>query len=262
MPLSPPDRTVLPNAPLVVVLAQVRFDPQEASTATAAVEAMLPAASRLGLEAVTQVTQHEVTFAHGPDVPVPGGNAVQRPAGWQFARKDGQGGLTLLPDQLTLEMRAYASWEEFSAAWGECVVALMEAVGPSLTTRVGLRYVNRMTPRDVTSVAGLGAPGLVDVPWLGPVVGSGLAEFVVATEGRATLSFPDGTDALVQHGTVLEADRPTFVLDIDCFRAQAARFAVREVLMGFDALNERSLQIFQAAIGETLREQFGPGGAA
>lgn len=256
MPLPPPDRTVLVNAPLVVVLAQVRFDAQELAASPAAAEALLPAAEPLGLTAMTQVMQQQVTFTNGAAGDDPQGSGTQRAAGWQFASKDGSASLTLMPDVLTLEMRSYGSWDEFSKTWAAFVQALAVAVQPSLATRLGLRYVNRMTPQDAGTVAALGAPGLIDKPWLGPAVESSLAEYVTATEGRATLGFPDGTDALVQHGTVAESDGATFVLDIDCFRTRPARFSVHDVGVAFGALNDRALQIFQSVVDVPLRNQF------
>ena len=168
--------------------------------------------------------------------------------------KDGTN-LNLLADQMTFETPSYRGWDAFSATWAACLDALTEVAAPTLTTRLGLRYVNRITPAGVTTAADLRTGELVDPAFLGPSVESALAEYVTASEGRAALSFPEGIDALVQHGVVREGDMQVFVLDIDCFRTQGSRFGRDQVLAASDELKGRSLQIFQAVVREPLRDE-------
>ena len=163
--------------------------------------------------------------------------------------------LTVLKDQLTLETRVYGSWDNFASLWAGCIAALAAAAAPSLTTRLGLPYVNRVTPGGVAQASDLVAAGLVELAFLGPAVESGFSEFVTAAEGRVTLTFADGTDALVQHGVVTEGGSQVFVLDIDCFQPQAEFFDLERILTASATLNDHWVQMFQTVVREPLREE-------
>lgn len=249
MPLPTPDRTLLATPPLVVTLAQVRFDARDTVASVETGTALLDRAAALGLAEMTQIF-NQVMVIPAPEEAQP----ARQPAGWRFVAKDGTN-LNLLADQMTFETPSYRGWDAFSATWAACLDALTEVVAPTLTTRLGLRYVNRITPAGVTTAADLRTGELVDPAFLGPSIESALSEYVTASEGRAALSFPEGIDALVQHGVVREGDTQVFVLDIDCFRTQGSRFERDQVLAASDELNGRSLQIFQAVVREPLRDE-------
>ena len=249
MPLPVPDRTLLTTPPLVVTLVQVRFDVRETVASVETGTALLERASALGLSEMTQIF-NQFMIIPAPEQAQP----ARQPAGWRFAAKDGSN-LTLLADQMTFETPSYRGWDAFAATWAACLDALAEVVAPSLTTRLGLRYVNRITPAGVTSAADLRSGELVDPAFLGPSVESALSEYVTGAEGRVALTFPEQIDALVQHGVVREGDTQVFVLDIDCFRTQGSRFERDQILAASNELNQCSLQIFQTVVREPLRNE-------
>jgi uncharacterized protein (TIGR04255 family) len=250
MPLPQPDRTLLAVPPLVVTLIQVKFEVHDEIATPGVGSRLLERAQRLELPAMTQIHHQQVVIS---TTPAEVQQAPRQPAGWQFTSKDQVMTLTVLTDQMTLETRAYRGWDAFAAAWAIAVDMLAEVVRPELRTRVGLRYVNRVTPAEVTTAADLQRADLVEASFLGPAVGSALSQYVTATEGRVALSFPDGADALVQHGVVTENGAQAFVLDIDCFRTQATRFSPEDVAAASAALNVQSLQVFQTVVREPLR---------
>jgi uncharacterized protein (TIGR04255 family) len=255
MPLPVPDRTLLATPPLVVTLAQVRFDVRDAVAGADTGAALVERANALGLTNMTQIHHQQVVIVPVTTAEQPGPVPVSQPAGWQFAMPDGGIVLSVLTDQMTLETRHYRGWDAFSATWEACLDALAEIVAPALTTRLGLRYVNRVTPAGVTRAVEFQEAGLVDPAFLGAAVDSPLSEYVTAAEGRVALRFPDGTDALVQHGVVNEAGAQVFVLDIDCFRTQGAPFDRERVVADSYALNQSSLQVFQTVVREPLRDE-------
>ncbi len=256
MSLPTPDRTLLAKPPLVVTLAQVRYDRREAVAGAQVATALVERAAALRLVSMTQIHQQQViVMSGGPEQGVPPSTAPPQPAGWQFKNADGSTTLTVLGDQMTLETQEYRGWEPFFNLWSACLDVLADVASPSLTTRLGLRYVNRITPNDVQGAADFRSAGLVDPSFLGPSVDSPLSEYVTAAEGRATLTFPEGTDALVHHGVVSEAGSMVFVLDIDCFRPQAAPFDREQILEAFRALNDKSLQVFQTVVRPPLRAE-------
>lgn len=252
------DRTLLAAQPLIVTLAQVRFE-QHPEVAEPGVAAALQAPmAGLGLPVAAQVNQQQ--FLVAGNAPGPEAFSQQTAAGWQFKSPDGSTAVTVMADQATLETRQYAGWEVFNRAWEQVLQSVQDAVSPQLVTRLGLRYVNRVRPLKVRTAAGWRDQDLVDHAFLGPAAGSKLSGFITAAEGRATMSFPDGVDALVHHGVLTEDESQVFVLDIDCFRQQAETFTLEGVLSRMQDLNDRSLEVFQSVISERLRSEMLGGG--
>lgn len=254
------DRTLLVSPPLVVTLAQVRFEDRaelaEASVASALREPM----AAHGLTSATQVHVQQVvvgTSEAGAEAESSGKIA----AGWQFKAPGDAVVVTLLRDQMSLEVKKYPGWDAFSTVWRSCIEGVLSIVKPELVTRLGLRYVNRVRPRVVADAAGWADAGLVDQTFLGPAVGSGLSRFVTGSEGRAALLFDDGAEALVHHGVVHEAEGPVFLLDIDCFSTRADDFSVETLSTRLQELNNHSLEVFQEVVKPELRaEMMGPKG--
>ncbi len=254
MTLPQPDPTLLASPPLIATLCQVRFDqhPEVADARTgSALSAQL---ASTGLSVINQIQHQQILInTGGPSEQAPP-VASQQAGGWQLATKTGDWQLGVLADQMTLETRAYGSWEQFSRLWDTALLALAEVVGPELVIRTGLRYVNRISPSGVTTFTDFRGSDLIDLSFLGPAVNSPLSDMVTGTEGRAVLSFPDGTDAMVQHGVSVDQS-PVFVLDIDCFRQQAVPFDAQQLLAMFRNLNEKALQVFQTVVRPRLLEE-------
>ena len=261
MSLPEPDRTPLIAPPLLVTLCQVRYDARDDLASGHTGKILLEHLASLGLGSMTQIRQQQVVLISGPAA----GQATQetppQPAGWQFTNESGTTTVNVLTDQMTLETRTYPGWDAFLAIWKHCLDALADASGPALSTRLGLRYVNRITSRQAREAKDFRRADLVDPAFLGPIDESSLADYVTQTEGRATVKFPDGTESLVQHGVVAENPAPAFVLDIDCFQSVAIEFDRAALLDAASLLNERALQIFQAVVRPALQEEMKRGGS-
>ncbi|WP_127497123.1 TIGR04255 family protein [Actinoplanes solisilvae] len=260
MPLPAPDRTPLVAPPLLVTLCQVRYETRQDLDSASAAKTLLKHLKPLGLDAMTQVRQHHVVLIAAPATEPLKQEAPPQPAGWQFTSDTGTTTVNVLTDQMTLETRVYPGWEAFLSLWGHCVRALAEAANPALSTRFGLRYVNRIKSRQAREARDFGRADLVDPAFSGPIENSPLSSYVTATEGRATLRFEDGTESLVQHGVVSEGTAPAFVLDIDCFQSGAREFDQESLLAAASVLNERALQIFQTVVRPALQEEMKQGG--
>lgn len=252
MPLSL-DRTLLAAPPLIVTLAQVRFEQHAENAESGVAAAMREPMAALELPVMAQVRQQQ--FIVTGNAASADASSQQLAAGWQFKSRDGSTVVTVMGDQATLETSRYAGWDLFRDTWRRVVESVYAAVKPQLSTRLGLRYVNRVHPRAVHTAAGWREQDLVDHAFLGPAAGSPLSQYITSAEGRATMSFPDGVDALVHHGVLAEGEGQVFVLDIDCFRQQAEPFGVEPVLEAMQDLNDHSLQVFQSVIKEGLREE-------
>ena len=256
MPLREPNRAVLAAPPLVAVVAQVRFaersdlaNPQAGAGGVGAVESR-------GLGVLTQVHHQQFTMtANEGNQPV--ASTERQAAGWRAATKDQSAVLTVLTDQMSLETRTYhGGWDGFRSLWGACLDAVAQVAAPELVLRSGLRYINRAAPAGITTAQAFADADLVDPTFLGPAINSDLSEYVTATEGRLSMSFPDGTDAIVHHGLTTVTGTREFVLDIDCSRGGPEPFSPQGLRTTYDALNRASLQIFQTVLRDDLRAEF------
>src|SRR5215213_4870005 len=155
------DRTVLASPPLIVTLAQVRFE-ERAELAEASVASALraPMAAH-GLTSATQIHVQQVVIGASEG----GGEAESSSkvaAGWQFKAPQDAVVVTVLRDQMSLEVKKYPGWDAFLEVWRSCVEGVLGVVKPELVTRLGLRYVNRVLPREVADATGWVEAGLVD----------------------------------------------------------------------------------------------------
>lgn len=262
MSLPAPDRTPLVAPPLLVTLCQVRYETSVELASTSAAKTLLKRLKPLGLDTMTQIQQHQVVLIAAPATEPLKQEAPPQVAGWQFTGSTGTTTVNVLTDQMTLETRVYPGWDAFLTLWEQCMTALTEAVNPALSTRFGLRYVNRIKSRHAREARDFGRAELVDPTFSGPIENSPLSGYVTATEGRATLRFEDGTESLVQHGIVTEGAAPAFVLDIDCFQSGAREFDQQSLLAAANVLNERALQIFQTVVRPALQEEMRQRGEA
>src|SRR5688572_10566183 len=134
MPLSL-DRTLLAAPPLIVTLAQVRFE-QHAEVAEPSVAATLrEPMAELGLPVAAQV--HQQQFIVAASAPAPDASLQQLAVGWQFKSRDESTAVTVMTDQVTLETRRYGGWDVFNDVLHRVLVSLHAAIAPQLATRLG-----------------------------------------------------------------------------------------------------------------------------
>ena len=131
-----PPTVFLQNTPLTNVLVQVRF-PEILSIAKA--EFVADFQERI---------RHDYLLHYLEQHPVlePGGNAARlNPIPhWRFLDSKRQWRLSLATSFIALETRAYQGRSDFTRRAEAVMRALSETIEPRMTTRVGVRYVNRV----------------------------------------------------------------------------------------------------------------------
>src|SRR5688572_12411138 len=96
------DRTILASPPLVVTLAQVRFEARPELAHASVAAALRSPMAKHGLTSVTQVQTQQVVVG-APSVGV--SDTAKTAAGWQFKAPSDAVVVTVLQDQLTLEVK-------------------------------------------------------------------------------------------------------------------------------------------------------------
>lgn len=132
----------LENPPLVEVVCQVRFPP------------ILRIASEEPSEFQERIRDQfpNVELEHGFLVRVPGPGAMGTPTAepqtrtYRFRTPDAQTAISLAVDFYALSSNRYSNWEEFAKYLRSTHEAIQRVYKPTYSMRIGLRYINRLTP--------------------------------------------------------------------------------------------------------------------
>lgn len=254
--LPEPDRSLLPDSPLDLVVCQIRFEHKpEISQALRALSFHEAIGGADGDYAkLDELSGQSVNVDLGGGAP-----SVTRdeaPGGWQFASADGAWIVSLVPEHVALECKGdYPGWEEFSQRLHALLDALVAQIGPAVERRIGLRYIDLITEMDARRPEDW-------VDFLAPeIVGlaghSALGEHVANARHQVLFDLGAGHGCVLNHGFVpQEGGNLGYLLDYDVFRDGGRAFdpaAVRETLT---ALHDDALKLFQATTTDALRERF------
>jgi uncharacterized protein (TIGR04255 family) len=246
----------LPDAPLVRVIAQVKFPP---------VMAILQPDFIGPFQEAIRATYTDLSRI---DIPNPEiqtalhGGVPQRILGpWRFQTPEEGWMVSLAHDFVALEATTYSSRADFMNRLREILVALETHVGPRTVERIGVRYVDRLNEDCLNDIATLVRPevlGLTAHPHLGSLALS-ITESVFALDGCQLTSrwglVP--ANATYDPGAVEPRPVPSWVLDLDMFRIESRRFSVDEAISDANAFSERIYTVFRWAVTDRFLERFG-----
>jgi uncharacterized protein (TIGR04255 family) len=201
----------LENSPLVEVICQVRFPPilriaiQEPSEYQELVRDEFP---------LLQVEQGFMVRIPGPGVkaePV----AEPQPRIHRFRTADEQTAISIAADFYALSTNRYITWKEFARQLGLAHDAMQRVYKPVYATRIGLRYVNRLTPMNT---------GCKSVAEMFELLRSELScqsrseAWSMPTEAQCRLVLTDADARLTLGAGFGEQDKePFLLLDLDYF---------------------------------------------
>lgn len=133
-----------PNAPLALVLAQVRFDP-EVDTEYEGVAARLKTALGKRFPAMKAVRQVKYVLGHAPAAQVGESRANEGEVGRELRSDDNRSALRLQDGVMTYTTSLYKDSQHFLAEWRSMLDCLCAAGGVKVL-RLGLRYVDFIIP--------------------------------------------------------------------------------------------------------------------
>ena len=157
MPLvgPPPTEVPLPNAPLVLVIAQVRYptllavrNQDRLAGFQEAIRGTYPYLEREEIRLVT---------VPGPD------SGMDALIHWRFWNETRRWRATLTQDFLSLESLEYKSRDDFVGKVEEIVQAFAAAFRPTHTLRLGMRYIDRIVPPNLDRIEQLIRPEVLGV---------------------------------------------------------------------------------------------------
>ena len=173
-----PAEIPLPNAPLVRVIAQVRFPP------VLSIEKRdFVASFQEAIRARYPILRAEQT--QGLVVGPQGAAPLSPQIIWRFSDVEERWRVSLAPDFAAIETTAYRSRKDFFARFTSLVQALAEQVSPKIVDRIGIRYIDRVTGEAVRDLGQLVRPEVLGV------AATAAAEYARYTLSESVFAVPE-----------------------------------------------------------------------
>lgn len=253
---SPPSEVPLPNAPLVRVIAQIRFSPilaiQEPEFMTSFQEAIRSDYPVLRQEHVQGLALSADGFAAG-----------RKHSTWRFCDMEGAWRVSLAPDFAALETTSYASRSDFLQRLEVVLDSLEEHIEPALVQRLGLRYVDRVKGEAMADIGKLVRPemlGLMATPLSGHMQHA-ISETILdvpASQDRVRIRWgripPQGT---VDPTAIEPIDELSWILDLDMYSTEERPFSTESVLVSAHRYAERLYAVFRWAVTDEFLRRYG-----
>jgi uncharacterized protein (TIGR04255 family) len=246
----------LPDAPLIRVIAQVRFPtilkvqkPDEISVFQEQIGSTYPI---LRPEHV-----QELTF--GPR----GVASDARQTVWRFSDQTDAWRVTLAQDFVAVETTKYDSRSVFLGRLEAVVRALETTLRPAQMERLGIRYIDRITGDAVDKIA-----DLVRREMLG-VLATPLSDRILHSIFDTVFALPDGPERLrarwgkLPAGAVLDPsaiepiEAPSWVLDLDMFSTEVRPFTTEVIIADARKYAERVYAMFRWVVTDKFLRRYG-----
>jgi uncharacterized protein (TIGR04255 family) len=248
-----PPEVPLPRAPLVRVIAQVRFP---------TILAVRQPDRMVELQEVIRVDYPELRPEQSHNVRLKSGHEPQVESSviWRFVDISGRWQAAIAQDFAALETEAYTSRDDFLSRLDKLIGAVEAALKPRLATRLGLRYVDRLHGLAVENIAAMVRPEMLGLA--GPfregarlVSGEALLD---ATEGRVRARWgllPPG--ASFDPAAAAPIDAASWMLDLDMFKEERREFVSDALLAEMEAFARRIYTIFRWAVTDDFLRHYG-----
>lgn len=192
----------------------------------------------------------------------PGMPPSQPGMNYQFATPDGVWRVNLTSRFITLATSKYTRWEDFAARLDKPLAAFIRIYRPAYFERVGLRYLNFISRKDL-ELTHLPFASLLTPAYLGLLNDPEVAE---ASTMKATIdadvAIRAGCRAKIHAGPGIVRrpgqmdNEPKFILDFDLY--MPTKLALNLSAGAVNTLHAQAYPLFRAAITDTLHEAMEP----
>jgi len=251
-----PGEVPLPRAPLVRVIAQVRF-----SSILAVRQAEFIAAFQEAIRADYPILRREEqrSLFFGPrSVATPESQVI-----WRFSDGEGAWRVSLTPEFVALETTAYSSRSDFIQRMRSILRAVEDHLRPSIAIRVGLRYIDRLTGRELEHIG-----DLVRRDMLG-IVNTRLFEHAEHALSDALFHVPETKEKIrarwghipagftVDPHAIEPIEERSWILDLDMFSTEQRSFEAEALARDLERFAERIYTLFRWAVTEEFLCRYG-----
>lgn len=261
MPLhgpSPPE-VPLPNAPLVSVIAQVRFptlltvrNPDRVASFQEAIRDRFPHLERHDIPAIMVV-------AGGMPSPVSEPVAVVH---WRFADEAAsfKWRVSLSQDFIALETRAYESRQDFMERLETILQTLAETLAPTHMMRFGMRYIDQIKGEPMSRIDTLLRKEVLGVaPCAGTDARQVITEFAAAAEPGELLARWGRLPAnmTVDPNLLPPIPEDSWLIDLDVSRVGQLAFEAKGIVETAQSAAERVYAVFRWMVTEEFLKAYG-----
>lgn len=252
---QPPEEVPLKDAPLIRVIAQVRFPPILSIEKKDFVGSFQEAIREKYPILESEQTQ---TLVLGPQ-------GVVQPTfqlTWRFIDTAGSWRVSLAPNFMALETTAYSSRRDFLERLEYLLIAFEPIFNPQIIQRFGLRYVNRLIGQDLQDISSLVKP---------EIAGLMTAEFIEdlhQTVNESLFVIPNGGEEIIARWGLMPGDvtftpdiepvaESSWMLDIDMSLSKNREFSIKELMSEGRCFAERIYTFFRWAVKDDFLRRFG-----
>ncbi|MGE3839929.1 MAG: TIGR04255 family protein [Hyphomonadaceae bacterium] len=256
-PLSgaPPTEVPLPHAPLIRVIAQIRF-PRLLAIRSANNVSRLQETIRGKYPVLDEETVRNVVI--GPA----GAPTVKDDTIWRFHSKDRDWRVSLGDSFVALETKKYTSRADFHARLKVVLSAVEETFRPQEATRIGVRYIDRVEGDLVGRISELIKPNVLGISTepLGEIAHHVWAQSLFPTEEGALIQARWGKlppNESADPETIEPIDQPSWVLDIDMYSGDVRPFTADHLGSLATKFSERTYTVFRWMITNEFLRVYG-----
>jgi len=258
----PPAEIPLPRAPLVRVIAQVRF-PTILAIRNPDKTAGFQDAIRKTYPTLTEDRVHHVVVAPG------GEPEVREVLIWRFADRERKPTwrVSLGVDFMALETTAYVSRADFLDRFRNVAAGLEKTFAPSAVNRLGLRYIDRIQGEAIDRIDELVRPAALGISGSGDASSGALAGALVHMLTDAQFVADEGVirarwGSLPRNAThdpdALEPiGDPSWILDLDMFAEERREFTGESLCDAAGSFAKRVYAVFRDMVTEEFLKHYG-----
>jgi uncharacterized protein (TIGR04255 family) len=252
----PPDEVPLKDAPLIRVIAQVRFPPI------------------LSIEKKDFVGSFQETIREKYPILQPeqtqtfvfGSQGALQPTlqlTWRFIDTSDSWRVSLAPNFMALETTAYSSRRDFLERLENLLAALEKNFEPQIIERFGLRYIDRLVGQNLQDIS------LLVKPEIAGMMATDLKEYIHQSINESLFTIPDGGEQIVARwGTVPAGStfdptaiepiaEPSWILDLDMSLTKNREFNIEALMSEGQHFAERIYTFFRWAVNDDFLRRFG-----
>jgi len=253
---QPPEEVPLKDAPLIRVIAQVRFPPILSIEKKDFVGSFQEAIREKYPILQPEQTQ---TFVFGP----PGVVQPTFQLTWRFIDTADSWRVSLAPDFMALETTAYSSRRDFLERLEHLLIAFDKSFNPKIIERFGLRYIDRLIGQDLQDISSLVKPEMAGI------MAAEFREYIHQTVNESLFVIPNGGEkiiarwGLIPGGATFDPDaiepvaEASWILDIDMSLSKNREFCIEELISEGRCFAERIYTFFRWAVKDDFLRLFG-----
>jgi uncharacterized protein (TIGR04255 family) len=252
----PPQEVPLKNAPLVRVIAQMRFPPilsiekkEVVSSFQEAIREQYP----------TLKPEHTQNLIFDPQGVVLSDSQIT----WRFIDATNSWRVSLATNFLALETSAYSSRSDFLERFKNVVTALHENFKLTTIERFGLRYIDRLQGEDMEHLS------LFVRPEIAGIITSEFGDCIQQTINESVFTIPNQGEHLTARwgllpvnktfdpNTIEPIDQQSWILDLDMSSLKERNFSIPTLMEEAKHFSQRLYAFFRWVVTDEFLRYFG-----